>query len=299
MTVDRDSTPDIAQYFNVSAYPSLMVIGDEREKVYRWSGYKRPEPFMAELDEALRRYTLYRNKEEWDAPDPRPSTIIDNAVVETIPAPSEDVPSGITYLGNELWVSQTGKLYRLNPVTARVRESYDLGSSVRGICSDGKVIYGMQYGWTAGLPTSVIDPGTGSTIREIVTEENKVNKFYGAHSIAWREKNLYVLSSFGISEVDPGTGEIVRTIEPEERLTALTWNGEHFVGGTREAIIFIDPETGSTLRKIPSNYPIRAIHYQDGVYYMMEQPIFGYNKVHERIRIWPETTLIYKVTLPD
>ncbi len=300
VTVLRDSTPEITERFNVTAHPTLMVIGDDQEKVYRFSGYKRPGPFIEELDEALRRYRLYRDGEEWDTPDPRPGSIIDVGSVETFPAPSEEVPSGITILGNDLWISQFGTLFRLDLRTRTVLDSYEVGTSVRGICTDGRVLYGMEYGWTAAKPTHVIDPRTGETIRDIVTEENKVNKFYGAHSITWRGRYFYVLSSFGISEVDPQTGEIVRTIEPEEgRLTALTWNGEHFVAGSREAIVFIDPQSGRTVRKIPVNYPLRVIFYHDGIYYLMEQPVFGYNKVHERIRVWPEETLVYKVTLPE
>ena len=300
VTVLRDSTPEITERFNMSAYPSLMAIGDTQEKVYRFSGYQRPEPFIEELDEALRRYRLYRNGQEWDEPDPRPGSIIEVGLVETFPAPSEEVPSGITILDDDLWVSQFGRLFRLDLQTRTVRDSYEVGTSVRGICTDGEFLYGMEYGWTAAKPTHVIDPRTGETIRDIVTEENRENSFYGAHAITWRGDYFYILSSFGISEVDPRTGEIVRTIEPEERrLTALTWNGEHFVTGSREAIFFLDPDTGATLWKIPVNYPLRVIHFHDGVYYLMEQPVFGYNKVHERIRVWPEKILVYKLRLPE
>ena len=82
VTVLRDSVPDVTKRFNVSAFPSLMVIGRNEEKVYRWSGYKLPEPFMEELDEALRRYRLYSRGKEWDTPDPRPETVIDEVAIE-------------------------------------------------------------------------------------------------------------------------------------------------------------------------------------------------------------------------
>ena len=81
-------------------------------------------------------------------------------------------------------------------------------------------------------------------------------------------------------------------------IKALTWNGEHFVAGSREKLFFIDPEDGKTVRSIPVNYPVRVVHFQNGFYYLMEQPVFGYNKMHERIRVWPEKMLIYKVRLP-
>ncbi|MFC1559448.1 hypothetical protein ACFL39_02545, partial [Gemmatimonadota bacterium] len=63
------------------------------------------------------------------------------------------------------------------------------------------------------------------------------------------------------------------------------------------AIVFVDPGTGETVRSVPVNYPLRAIYFHDGIYDLMEQPVFGFSKTHERIRIWPEKTLIFKVRL--
>jgi len=305
VTVLRDSTPGITGRFNVTAHPSLMVIGDEQEKVYRWSGFSQPEPFLTELDEGLRRYELYRSGEEWDTPDPRPASIIDVGSVTKIPAPSEKVPSGMTMLDGDLWVAQTGSLFRIEPGTGVVLDSYDLeaggeaATSIRGLCTDGRWLYGMQYGWTAGKPTFVIDPRNGRIVREIVTEENLVNSFYAASAIAWKDGSLWVLHSGKISQVDAGTGGIVSEIELEERLSGVTWNGEHFTGVTREAMVFVDPATGTTIRSIPVNYPLRAIHFHDGTYFLMEQPVFGYSTAHERIQVWPENTLIYQVRLPE
>jgi len=305
VTVLRDSTPEITSRFNVTAHPSLMVVGDDQEKVYRWSGYMQPEPFLAELDEALRRYGLYRSGEKWDTPDPRPASIMEVGTITTIPAPSEKVPSGLTTLEGELWVAQTGSLFRIDPGRGEVLDSYEPevdgepALSIRGLCTDGRWLYGMQYGWTAGKPTFVIDPRDGRIVREIVTEENLVNAFYAASAVVWKDDSLWVLHSGKISQVDPGNGEIVSEIELEERLSGLTWNGEHFVGVGREGIVFVDPANGATLRSIPVNYPLRAIHYHDGVYYLMEQPVFGYNTAHERIQVWPKRTLIYKVRLPE
>ncbi len=302
VTVDRDSTPDIARFFNVSAYPSLIAIGSEREKVFRWSGYMKPDPFIAQLDEARRRYDLYRRGEEWDTPDPRPGRIVDTGDIRTLPAPSEQVPSALVVLGPDLWVAQTGTLYRCDLRTGAVRDSLVLSDlvegSVRGLTTDGRWLYAMQYGWTAGLPTYVIDPRTGRVVREIVTEEMKVNRYYGAHAITWADGLLWVLHTRKISAVDPATGGIVREIEPAETgYGGLTWNGEHLVAAGREAIAWLDPGSGATVRTVPANYPIRAIAWHEGTYYLMEQPVFGYNTRHERIRVWPERTLIYLVDL--
>ena len=303
VTVDRDTTPDIARYFNVSAYPSLIAIGAEREKVYRWSGYQRPEPFLDQLAEARRRFALYRRGEPWDVPDPRPVAVLDEGTIRTWPAPSEKVPSALVVLGDDLWVAQTGTLYRLDLVGGALRDSLDLNaltgtSSVRGPATDGRFLYAMQYGWTAGLPTFVIDPVAGRVVREIVTEEMKVNRYYGAHALTWAEGLLWVLHTRKISAVDPATGDIVREIEPEETgFGGLTWNGEHLVVAGREALAWVDPVSGAIVRRLTANYPLRAVTWHEGTYYLMEQPVFGYNTSHERIRVWPERTLIYLVDM--
>lgn len=303
VTVDRDSIPDVARYFNVSAWPSLIAIGDEREKVYRWSGYERPGPFLERLEEVRRRYDLYRQGEAWDVPDPRPDRIVDSGTIRTRPAPSEKVPSALVVLGPDLWVAQTGTLYRIDRESWAVRDSLDLAetvgtSSVRGLATDGRRLYAMQYGWTAGLPTFVIDPASGRVVREIVTEEMKVNRYYGAHAITWAGGLLWVLHSRKISAVDPVTGRIVRELEPEETgYGGLTFDGEYLVVAGREAIAWIDPDSGRIVRRIAANYPVRALTWHEGTYYLMEQPVFGYNTSHERIRVWPERTLIYLANL--
>ena len=40
-----------------------------------------------------------------------------------------------------------------------------------------------------------------------------------------------------------------------------------------------------------------GLTWHDGALYLMEQPVFGHDKEHKRIRVWPRKTVIYKLTL--
>jgi thiol-disulfide isomerase/thioredoxin len=110
--VNRDDTPEIPKQFSVSAYPSLITLGDKREKIYRFQSYQKPPEFMKNLNEALRRHALYRAGKEWDEPEQRPASICANGSVETIKAPSEERPAGIAFLGKQMWVAQGRRFQR-------------------------------------------------------------------------------------------------------------------------------------------------------------------------------------------
>lgn len=299
--INRDHAPELPKKFNVNAYPSLITLGAKQEKVYRFQAYMKPPEFTAELNEALRRYALYKKGEEWDKPNPRPPTLCDEGILELMKAPSEAIPSGIAVINRDLWVKQGETLYKLDLDTGAVRQTFPVEPSIRAICTDGNVLYGVEYGWTAGKPIHVINPATGKTIRTIITKANESNKAYAAHGIAYRHQKLYVLASLGdgLSEVDPKTGEVTKTIKPtERRLTSLTCDGQHFIAGSRTALHVLDAQTGATVRSIAVNYPIRSVGFHNGVIYVMEQPIFGYDKVHKQVRVWPPQTMIYKLRLP-
>ena len=290
----------VVNQFNVSAFPSLITLGGEREKVHRFSGYKKPKDFLPFLEDALRRHALYRKGKKWDAPEPRPASICKEGTVETIPAPMEDVPSGITWQGRDLWIAQGDVLYQIEPGNGKVVGRIALPRSVRALCTDGKLIYGMEYGWTAGRPIHVIDPVARKVVRSIVTEANKKNRSMGASGIAWKDGKLYVLAGMRgiVSEVDPKTGEITRTLKTGLRwLSCLDYDGRRFVAGDRKALFLLDLEKGEVVRRIEMNYPLRALAAHGGAYYLMEQPIFGHDRQHQRIRVWPKRTLVHKLTL--
>ncbi len=298
--VNRDRTPDIPKRFTVHAYPSLITLGNKQEKIHRFQGYKKPEEFKKQLEDALRRNNLYLQGKEWNTPDERPATICDEGTVESFPAPAEDVPSGITLWGGKIWIAQGGKLYAVDPKDGKTAEPVDLPESVRALCTDGKRLFAMEYGWTAGKPIHVLDAATGKVTRAIVTKANQKNRSMGAAGIAWRDGKLYVLAGMRglIHEIDPKTGDVTRTLDTGVRwLSALAYDGRQFIAGSRKALYFLDPQSGRVTRRIEVHYPLRALAAQGGSLYLMEQPIFGHDKDHKRIRIWPKKTLVYKLTL--
>src|SRR5688572_2649527 len=99
---------------HVSAYPSLVVLGAADENVYRFSGFKKVEPFLAELAEGLRRFALYQEGKPYDEPGARPETILDGAEVQSFAAPSEELPSGIAFVGDTMFVAQRATLFALD-----------------------------------------------------------------------------------------------------------------------------------------------------------------------------------------
>ncbi len=300
VVVDRDFTPDLATKFNVSAYPSFIVLNKDQEKVLRFQAFMKPPDFLGQLGEGLKRYALYTSGQEWDEPNPRAQILTVEATVTTMNAPLAKPPSGLAFLKRDLWVAYMGTLYQLNGATGAVKQNYQVERSITDLATDGKVLYGVESGWTAGKPIHVIDPATGKDIRQIVTQANLANKFYGAFGITWRKGKLYVVEGgYGkISEIDPKTGDISRTITTKEHyVSGLDFDGEHFVLGNRNALLLINPETGETVRRVPMNYPLRIVKFWHGAYYVMEQSVFGFSKDHKTIQVWPRQGKIYRLTL--
>lgn len=298
--VNRDVTPDVTRRFNVSAYPSLAVLGPQDENVHRFSGFKKPDAFRAELEEGLRRYGMFRRGEAWDTPAPRPARIADVESIEIIPAPSEEIPSGITWLDGEIQVFQGNTLFALRPEDGSARVRHEFPFSVRDLCTDGTLLYGVEYGWTAGGPIHVIDPATGTVQRRIVTAANAKNRYSAGAGIAFAEGKLYVLEVSGkIHELDPRTGVVRRTMQTSQRYVGgLAFDGQHLVTGSRDGLHLLDPDSGAVVRTLATAYPLRAVGVAAGRYLLMEQPVFGFGREHERIRVWPQQTKIYSLALP-
>jgi len=286
--------------YHVSAYPSFLLLGTKDEKVFRFHGFKKPKEFLAQLSEGLRRYGLYRQGKEWDAPPERPETICDRGVLQTFPAPSEGTPSGLTVLDGVFWVAQGGRLYALSE-SGKPQREFALPAAVRDLCTDGKLLFCMEYGWTAGKPVHVIDPQTGKVVRTIVTEKNLANRSMGATGIAWKDGKLYVLAGMRgkIHELDPRSGEVSRVLETGARwLAGLDFDGRRFVAGGRKALHFLDGTTGKETRRVKMNYPLRVVAAHEGAYYLFEQAIFGYDKQHKRVRIFPKRVVVHVLRFP-
>ena len=172
------------------------------------------------------------------------------------------------------------------------------------LCNDGKRIYAVTYGWTAGKPIYVIDPTNGKVVREIVTEENKKNRSHGAKGIAWHAGHLYVLSGMRgkLHKLNLDTGEILSVTQLEGTwLSGLDFRPGRFVAGSRDHLVEFDSDTGKLIRKTHCNYPLRNVATSSGgdKFLLMEQPIFGFGPNHERIQVWPQETKVYQLALPQ
>ena len=169
--VNRDDTPQIPPQFSVSAYPSLITLGTNREKIHRFSGYKLPADFIPQLEEALTRYGIYKDGGEWEPEATRPDSICDAGTVEVMPAPSEDNPAGMAVIDNDLWIMQGKTLYKTSLATGKVQGTFNAprGSLIVDLATDGTHLYLASYGWSAGKPIFVFDPRTTTFTREIVT----------------------------------------------------------------------------------------------------------------------------------
>ena len=302
--VNRDRVPAIPKKFNVSAYPSLLVVGRDDEKIYRFQSFMLPAEFLPHLKEGLRRFDLYEKGETWDLRPPRAATICAGAAVQTFKAPTEEQPGGVAVLGGKLFTAQGDKLHRVDLSTGVTDKTWDLPRPARGLCSDGKLLYAVDYGWTAGKPIYVFDPAKGEVVREIVTEANKANSYMAASGITWVGDKLYVLAlSDQLYQVDTKTGDIVATRTLPSQSWKLAFDGEHIVTATHVsekegALVLLDPTTLKVARRIPLNYAVSAIAHHDGAYLLMEQPVRGFDTDHKRVRLWPDQMLIYQVQLP-
>jgi hypothetical protein len=298
---DRDKSPDLPKRYDVNAYPTLLVLGIQDENVHRWEGYRKAPEFGGELVEGLRRFALHRAGGRWDEPAPRPARICDQGELANFRAPSEDVPCGMTFVGEDLWIAQGGKLRRLDAKHA-VAAEFPISASVLDLTSDGRLLYAVESGWTAGEPIRVIDPATGAETRAIVTEANRSVRSHGAKGIVWRDGRLFVLDGMQglLRVVDPATGAVERTLTTGATwLTGLDFDGTSFVTGSRTELLFLDAASGAVTRRVPVNYPLRNVAArpaEPGRVWLLEQPVFGHDRLHRSVRVWPRETVVHVLT---
>lgn len=301
VTVNRDRTPDIPKQYAVSAYPTLLTVGPNNEKIHRFQSFQKPPEFLASLNASLRRWGLYKNGEPWDEPAPRAASIFDSGTVEALPAPSEAAPSGICVMGERAWVAQDTKLWPVDPVTGDRGKPHVLEDRCVDLTTDGTRLFAVPYGWSKGDPIVVIDPKSGEVLRRIVTASNKKNRAHSTRGVAWDGSHLWVLSGMSgrVDRVDPTTGGITRTVDlAGKRLAGMDFDGEHLICGGPDAVTWFDPATGAVVRRVEANYPIRLLAASGDVLLLMEQPVFGHDVGHRRIRVWPKRTIIHRWTPP-
>jgi outer membrane protein assembly factor BamB len=163
------------------------------------------------------------------------------------------------------------------------------------------VLYALQTGWTKGDPILVLDPGDGRELRRVVTEANKTQRSSGASGIAFHADNLYVQTMLqGLYIVDPKTGEIVAHLRNATRyVSGLAFDGAHLVTASREMLYLLDPKTAAVVRSVPLNYPVRSLTAAAGVYHLMEQPVWGHDRDHERQQVWPLEVWVHRLVLAN
>ncbi len=307
--INRDHVaPEVIGPFNVSAFPSLIFLGDKKEKIYRFSSYMLPDAFLARLDEGFARHALYRAGEEWDTPTPRAEAICEALELGSIPAPSEGIPNGLAWLDGHLWLAQNAeqgegvRLFRIDEA-GRIEREHAFEDPIADLATDGHSLYAAPYGWTIGQPIVVVDPATGGVTRRIVTEANKQNTGWDCRGVEWVDGSLWLLkgSSGVLYQVEPAGGAIVREVKVGASwLTGLGRDGARFVIGGKERLIWFEPDEaggGRIVRSVPMNYPLRSVEWHAGSAYLMEQPVFDFDKSNQRIRLWPRETVVHVVKL--
>jgi len=92
---------------------------------------------------------------------------------------------------------------------------------------------------------------------------------------------------------------VLRTAACGQRwVFGLAFDGRHLVTvSTRKSMHLLDPETFETVRSMATHYPLRAVGFDGGRYLLMEQPVFGHGIRHERMRVWPEETVVHRLRL--
>ena len=307
MLVDRDKTPAIPKRLNVHAYPSLLLLGPQEENIHRFQSFMLPDRFLRELAEGQRRWKLYREGGDWGALPTRPTWAVEKGHLDSLPAPSDAVPGGIVRCGQDLYCSQQGRLFRLDPDTGKVRATIQLPFTTQDLASDGKRLWAITTTWPGKQGLMELEPLTGKVLRSLMPpvappEKGKKARRHAARGLAWHAGKLYVLEIYGqLHEVDPESGKIQRTVETGRRwVFSLADDGRRFFAATREGLDFFDPKTLRYQESLALPRRLRSAGWSAGAYLLMEQPIFGFGKKQEKIQVFPRQgkTRIHRLRLP-
>lgn len=302
--MDRDKTPAIPKRLNVSAYPSLLLLGPKEENIHRFQSFQLPEPFLAQLAEGQRRWKLFREGGDWGALPVRPAWTVEGGRLDSLKAPSDAVPGGLVLCGEDLLCSQQGQLFRLDPATGKVRGSCKLAFTTQDLASDGKRLWAVTTRWPGKEGLMQLDPRTGEVLRTLEQQAPKVEKGkrptrHAARGVTWHDGHLYVLEIYGqLHEIAPESGKTLRTVATGRRwVFSLADDGKDFFAATREGLDFFDKNTLKFERSIAIPRRLRSAGWGDDAWLLMEQPIFGFGKKHEKIQVFPRPgkTLIHRL----
>ena len=127
--------------------------------------------------------------------------------------------------------------------------------NIGGVTFDGRHVW-----FASGDRLNVLDPTSGTVVREIAADAHAGTAFDGRHIFQIFEKR--------IQKIDPATGRVLATIPApgDGGDSGMAWaEGTLWVGQHRGRKIHqIDPETGAILRTIESNRVVTGVTWVDG-----------------------------------
>jgi glutamine cyclotransferase len=158
---------------------------------------------------------------------------------------------------------------------------------VAGLTFDGRFVW-----FASGPKLNVLDPDTGTVVREIEVPAHAGTAFDGKH--------IYQLAEDRIQKIDPKDGRVLSTIPAPGKGgdAGLTWaEGLLWVGQYRDRKIHqIDPNTGEILRTIESNRFVTGVTWVDGQLWHATLE----DNASELRRVDPKTgEVLTRLALPD
>ncbi|WP_395708972.1 DUF5074 domain-containing protein [Reyranella sp.] len=127
--------------------------------------------------------------------------------------------------------------------------------NIGGVTFDGRHVW-----FASGDRLNVLDPTSGTIVREIAADAHAGTAFDGRH--------IFQLFERRIQKIDPATGRVLATIPApgDGGDSGMAWaEGMLWVGQHRGCKIHqIDPETGRILRTIDSNRFVTGVTWVDG-----------------------------------
>lgn len=328
VVIDRDFTPELCSKFNVSAYPTMLILNKEERRIFRWSGFTDTEYFLSQVAESLDRFAIYMKGEDWDPTPTRPETVADSGKCGAFPAPVDDMVSGLEIAGGALWVQQKLVLYRipLDSTSAETEpEQYalpDPDGFSNDMCHDDEWLYIMPMGWRAGKPVQRLNLKTRE-FGEPLPWTGEGTKSYGSSGCTIADGKAYVIQRMGgeLAVVDLQQGTMISKVSISRPgwlifgLNGLDFDGTHLLatalmqekaedaGGiidrkrsTVNAVLKIDPATGKVEDVLPVNYKLNCLAWNAGTFYLGEFPEFDIDKDHKQVRVFPKVMSIYTYT---
>lgn len=171
-------------------------------------------------------------------------------VINTLPTPGRN-GQGLTWDGKYLWSSDIieDTMYKLDPVTGNVLNSFPVNYTVSGIAWDGVNLLTVRSGASVATADTILkwDPDTGALSGFTLTN------FDRPQGITWDGQYLWVndFKDGILKRIDPDNGQLVHSIPaPGNRSIGLAWDGHYLWSddfGTH-LLYQIEPEDGSVVR---------------------------------------------------